>query len=97
RELLEHRGALLCRQPTEVELVVRAQEMDPLRRVRLLRRLLQRPRERPDITGGERIEQPLVDGKIEHELQSVALRAEVFQALVGWNVRLGEQHGIAAS
>ena len=37
----------------------------------------------------------LVDPEVEHHVDAVAA-GEVLAALVGWHVRLGEQHGVAA-
>ena len=75
-----------------------AQELYPLRVSRdVVERLAYRSRERPDIRGGQRIEQPLVHREVEHHLQAVGLVAEVIHAFAGRDVRLGEQDGIAAA
>src|SRR4030095_20355 len=71
--------------------------MDPLSRIGLLRRLLKRPSEGPDVAGGEGVEEALVDWEVQHELQPVAFRTEELHTLVWRHVGLGEHHGIAAS
>src|SRR5207253_5758075 len=71
--------------------------MDPLSCVGLLRRLLKRPCERPDVARGERIEEALVDREIQHELQPVAFRTEELYTFIWRHVCLGEHDGIAAS
>ena len=73
-----------------------AQEVDPLRGLRPLVGGLERAHQRPDVAGGQRVEQPLVDREVQHHLQPVAEVAEVVEALVGRHVRLGEQDGVAA-
>ena len=89
--------ALLGVEPAEIELVVAAQELHPLRVGRTLARLLERPDQRLDVGGRQRVEEPLVDGEVQHHLQPLALVAEVAHALVRRHVRLRQQDRVARS
>ena len=89
-ERVEHLLPLLVGQPSEIELVVAAQELHPLRVARTLARVLERPDQRIEVAGRQRVEQPLVDREVEHHLQPVAFVAEVVEALVGRHVRFGQ-------
>ena len=58
-------------------------------------RLLERPHERLDVAGRQRVEQPLVDREVQHHLQPVAFVAEVLHALVRRDVGFGQHDRIA--
>src|SRR3954463_4492184 len=70
-ELLEDQRALLLREAAEVELVVVAEEVHPLRRWRELLRRLERRLEWTDVLGRERVEEVLIHEEVEHHVNPV--------------------------
>ncbi len=91
----EYRITLRLGQAAEIEFVVIAQEQAPLRggRPRLGRG--QRFRQRTGIGRGQRVEQMLVDMKIEHHVHTVAVVAEIFHVGLGQHIGFGEDDGVA--
>ncbi len=96
-EFREHPLALLLCEPSQIQLVVAAEELHPLRVRRPLARLFERPHQRIEIGGRECVKQPLIDREVQHHLQPFALVAEVLHALVGRHVGFGKQDRLARS
>ena len=85
--------ALLRCEAAEVELVVIAEELAPLRGGGAGLGGAEALDERAGVGGGERVEEMLVDLEVEHHLQALAGVAEVFHVGVGEDVGFGEDDG----
>jgi hypothetical protein len=94
-EGFEHALALLFGEPSEVELVVIAQEDSPLPTRRPLFGFLHRPHERPRVGTRQCVEQVLVDLEIEHHVHAIAVVAEILHVGFWQDVRFREDDGIA--
>ena len=94
-EVFEHHVALRLGQAAKIELVVIAQEQAPLRGRGPRLGGLERLGERTRIGRCQRVEQMLVDLKIEHHVHAVAVVAEIFHVGVGQDVGFAENDGIA--
>jgi hypothetical protein len=98
REAREHALALLVRQPAEVELVVVAEELRPLRRRRYVGRRRDRVDERRHVFRRQRVEQVLVHVEVEHHVDAVAaILAEVLRILLRQHVRLAQHDRLPAA
>ena len=86
---------LIVGESPQVTLVVAAEELHELRVLWHMAGVGDRALQRLQIGGRHRVPQPLVDREVQHDLQPVALLAEVGDALVRRHVRFGQQDGVA--
>ena len=93
-ERVEYLLALLFGEAAEIELIMIAQEHSPLRRGRSRPRGIKRLDQRLAIGRSQRVEQSLIDLKVEHHMHAIAVVPEEIFVIFGHDIGLPKKNGV---